>query len=49
LAPRNDGGTSGQCPFNTFFTIFVDWMFTTFMGRAFTKARDVTSAESAIA
>jgi hypothetical protein len=31
------------------FTIFVDRMFTTFMRRAFTKARDATREDSAIA
>ncbi|WP_166304412.1 hypothetical protein [Bradyrhizobium sp. 2S1] len=34
---------------NALFTIFVDRMFTTFMRRAFTKARDATRQDSAIA
>jgi hypothetical protein len=45
---RNDGALAvNTC--KTLFTIFVDPVFTTFMRRAFTKARDAARVVSAIA
>jgi len=41
--------TVGRCTRNTSFTILVDLLFTTFMRRAFTKARDARRDATAIA
>ena len=48
-APRNDGGADERLVRNTSFTIRIDLLFTTFMSRAFTKARDATREAAAIA
>ncbi|MGL3210073.1 hypothetical protein [Bradyrhizobium sp. BR 1433] len=48
-ASRNDGESSGRFDRNTLFTISVDLLFTTFMRRAFTKARNATRETCAIA